>query len=102
MGTSLEEAEALDEATGGVISEILKTMAYLYPAFMLGAPTEASLSPEDYCRTVDKIVRAAVTAPNLMRKDETFGETENIFSDESSPILLALVLFFALFSTPLV
>jgi CMP/dCMP kinase len=61
MGTSLEEAEAHDEATGGFTSEILKTMAYLYPALMVNAPPEAFLSPDDYRRTVDRIVRAAAT-----------------------------------------
>ncbi len=66
MGTSLAEAEAHDEATGGIISEILKTMAYLYPAFMVSAPPEALLSDEDYCRVVDRIVRSAAVRGHVV------------------------------------
>src|SRR3989442_4579374 len=59
LGTSQEEAEAHDESTGGIISQVLNAMQNLYPASMVSAPPEAFLSAEDYCRTVDRIVRAA-------------------------------------------
>src|SRR5437879_8496143 len=59
LGTSQEEAEAHDESTGGIISPVLNVMQNLYPASMVSAPPEAFLSAEDYCRTVDRIVRAA-------------------------------------------
>jgi CMP/dCMP kinase len=59
LGTSLEEAEAHDESTGGIISQLLGAMQNLYPAYMVNAPPEAFLSAEDYWRTADRIVRAA-------------------------------------------
>jgi cytidylate kinase len=61
MSTSLEEAEAHDESTGGFISEILKTTAYLYPALLVNVPPEVLLSPDDYRRVVERIIRAAAT-----------------------------------------
>ncbi len=66
MGTSLEEAEAHDESTGGFISQILNVMQNLYPAFMVNAPPEAFLSDEDYCRTMDRIVRAAAARGHVV------------------------------------
>jgi cytidylate kinase len=59
LGTSQEEAEAHDEYTGGIVSQVLNSMQNLYPAYMVDAPPEAFLSAEDYRRTVDRIVRAA-------------------------------------------
>src|SRR5258708_16457916 len=59
LGTSQEEAEAYDESSGGIISQLLNAMHNLYPAPMVGAPPEAFLSTEDYWRTEDRIVTAA-------------------------------------------
>src|SRR6266704_4357171 len=59
MGTSTQEAEAHDEYTKGIVSRVLNTMLYLYPASMVSAPPEAFLSDEEYRHAVNKIVRAA-------------------------------------------
>ncbi len=59
LGTSLEEAEAHDESTQGIVSQALNGLLYLSPATMASAPLEAFLSDEDYSRTRDRIVRAA-------------------------------------------
>ncbi len=60
LGTSIQEAEAHDEYTEGIVSRVLNTMLYLYPASMVSAPPEAFLSDEEYRHAVNKIVRAAV------------------------------------------
>jgi CMP/dCMP kinase len=61
LGTSLEDAEAHDESTGGIIYQLLVALRNLEPGYMAmaGAPPEAFLSAEDYRQTVDEIVRAA-------------------------------------------
>jgi CMP/dCMP kinase len=61
LGTSLEDAEAHDEATGGILARAFEAMQTLDPGYMAmaGAPLEAFLSPEDYRRTVEELVRAA-------------------------------------------
>ena len=66
LGTSQEEAEAHDEYTGGIVSQVLNSMQNLYPAYMVNAPPEAFLSAEDYRRTVDKIVRAAAARGQMV------------------------------------
>jgi len=66
LGTSQEEAEAHDESTGGIISELLNSMQNLYPASMVSAPPEAFLSAEDYWRTEDRIVRAAAARGHVV------------------------------------
>jgi len=66
MGTSLEEAEAHDEYTQGIVSRALNSVLYLYPAYMVSAPPAAFLSDEDYCRTVDRIVRAAAARGHVV------------------------------------
>jgi CMP/dCMP kinase len=38
LGTSLEEAEAHDESTSGIIAQILTSLQNLYPAYALDAP----------------------------------------------------------------
>ena len=48
MGTSTLEAEAHDEYTEGIVSRILNSLQYLYPASTVYAPPEAFLSDEDY------------------------------------------------------
>src|SRR3989440_7773345 len=58
LGTSIQEAEAHDESTEGIVSRVLNTMLYLYPATMVSAPPEAFLSDEEYRRAVNKIVGA--------------------------------------------
>ena len=59
LGTSIQEAEAHDEYTEGIVSRVLNTMLYLYPASMVSAPPEAFLSDEEYRRVVNRIVRVA-------------------------------------------
>src|SRR6266481_4848821 len=66
LGTGQEEAEAHDESTGGIISELLNSMQNLYPASMVSAPPEAFLSAEDYWRTEDRIVRAAAARGHVV------------------------------------
>jgi cytidylate kinase len=66
LGTSQEEAEAHDESTGGIISQLLNVMQNLYPTSMVNAPPEAFLSAEDYRRTVDRIVRAAAARGHVV------------------------------------
>ena len=59
MGTSTLEAEAHDEYTEGIISRVLNSLQYLYPASTVCAPPEAFLSDEEYRNAVNKLVRAA-------------------------------------------
>jgi CMP/dCMP kinase len=61
LGTSVEEVEAHDEATGGFVAQLLEAMRGLDAGYiaMAGAPPQAFLSTEDYRRTADDIVRAA-------------------------------------------
>lgn len=66
LDTSLEEAEAHDEYTGGIISQVLNTMQNLYPASMVSVPPTAFLSDEDYWKTMDKIVRAAAVRGHVV------------------------------------
>jgi CMP/dCMP kinase len=66
LGTSLEEAEAHDESSGGIISEILNSMQNLYPVYTASLPPEAFLSTEDYRMTVEKIVRAAAARGHVV------------------------------------
>ncbi len=66
LGTSLEEAEAHDESSGGIISELLASLQNLYPAYPPAAPPEAFLSTEEYGLTVDKIVRAAAVRGHIV------------------------------------
>src|SRR5689334_3793769 len=61
FGTRLEEAEAHDESSGGIIAELLTSLQNIYPACPPGAPVEAFLSAEEYGMTVEKMVRAAAT-----------------------------------------
>ena len=66
MGTSTLEAEAHDEYTEGIISRILNSLQYLYPASTVCAPPEAFLSDEDYRSAVSKIVRAAAVSGHVV------------------------------------
>jgi CMP/dCMP kinase len=66
LGTSLEEAEAHDESTSGIIAQILTSLQNLYPAYALDAPPEAFLSAEEYGMTEEKIVRAAATRGHVV------------------------------------
>lgn len=60
MGTSIQEAEARDERTEGMLERALNSMVYLNPGLMGDALPVAFLSSEDtYRETVSKIVRAA-------------------------------------------
>ena len=66
LGTSLEEAEAHDESTQGIVSQALNSLLYLSPATLASAPLEAFLSDEDYSRTRDRIVRAAAARGHVV------------------------------------
>jgi len=66
MGTSTLEAEAHDEYTEGIVSRILNSLQYLYPASTVYAPPEAFLSDEDYRSVVSKIVRAAAVSGHVV------------------------------------
>jgi CMP/dCMP kinase len=66
LGTSLEEAEAHDESSGGIIWELLASLQNLYPAYPPDAPSEAFLSSEVYGTTVERIVRAAAARGHVV------------------------------------
>jgi cytidylate kinase len=66
MDTNTEEAEAHDEYTEGVVTRILNSMLYLYPATLVSAPPEAFLSDEDYRSAVNRIVRAAAARGHVV------------------------------------
>ena len=60
MGTSIQEAEARDERTEGVLARALNSMVYLNPTLLGDAATVAFLSNEaTYRETVSKIVKAS-------------------------------------------
>jgi CMP/dCMP kinase len=62
LGTSVEDVEAHDEWTEGVLGRVLEAMQALGPAYPgYAVPPEAlpTLSAEDYRRTMEQIVRAA-------------------------------------------
>ena len=61
LGTSIEDAEAHDESSGGFVAQLLEAMRNIGPGYMAmaGAPAEAYLSAEDFRRTEDELVRAA-------------------------------------------
>ena len=60
MGTSVQEAEARDERSEGLLERALNSMVYLNPGLMGDALPVAFLSNEDaYTRTVSRIVTAA-------------------------------------------
>ena len=66
MGTSTQEAEAHDEYTEGIVSRVLNSMQYIYPASMVSAPPEAFLSDEDYRSAVNRIVRSAAARGHVV------------------------------------
>ena len=66
LGTSTQEAEAHDESTEGIVSRVLNTMLYLYPASMVSAPPEAFLSDEEYRSAVNRIVRVAAARGHVV------------------------------------
>src|SRR5207248_11743246 len=41
MGTSIEQAEAYDERTEGILTRAFKNLQFLEPAYMAGASSEA-------------------------------------------------------------
>ena len=62
LGTSVEDVEARDEATEGILARILESMQNLgpaYPGYAVPPETLPILSAEDYRRTMEQIVRAA-------------------------------------------
>ena len=66
MGTSTQEAEAHDEYTEGIVSRVLNSMQYIYPASMVNVPPEAFLSDEDYRSAVNKIVMSAAARGHVV------------------------------------
>ena len=66
LGTSIEEAEAHDERTEGILARAFKNLQFLEPAYMAGASSEAFLRNEEtYLKTVSRIVHAAAAHGNL-------------------------------------
>ena len=62
LGTSVEDVEARDEATEGILARVLEAMQTLGPAspgYSVPPETVYTLSAEDYRRTMEQIVRAA-------------------------------------------
>ena len=67
MGTSIEEAEAYDERTEGILARTFKNLQFLEPAYMAGASSEAFLTNEEtYLETVRRIVRAAAAQGHVV------------------------------------
>ena len=67
MGTSIQEAEARDERTEGLLARALNSMVYLDPAFLGDAPSVAFLSNEAvYRETVSRIVKAAAARGHVV------------------------------------
>src|SRR6266571_511423 len=67
MGTSIEEAEAHDERTEGILARTFKNLQFLEPAYMAGASSEAFLTNEEtYLETVRRIVRAAAAQGHVV------------------------------------
>jgi CMP/dCMP kinase len=67
MGTSIQEAEARDERTQGVLERALNSMVYLNPTLLGDAPTVAFLSNEaTYRETVSRIVKAAAARGHVV------------------------------------
>src|SRR5207237_10297743 len=57
MGTSIEEAEAHDERTEGILARTFKNLQFLEPAYMAGTSSDAFLTnAKTYLRTVSRIV----------------------------------------------
>ena len=67
MGTSIEEAEAYDERTEGILARVFKNLQFLEPAYMAGASSEAFLTNEEtYLKTVSRIVHAAAAQGHVV------------------------------------
>ncbi len=67
MGTSIEEAEAYDERTEGILARTFKNLQFLEPAYMAGASPEAFLRNEEtYLKTVSRIVHAAAAQGHVV------------------------------------
>jgi CMP/dCMP kinase len=60
LGTTIEETEAYDERTEGILARAFKNLQFLEPAYMTGASSETFLANEEtYLKTVNRIVHAA-------------------------------------------
>jgi cytidylate kinase len=67
MGTSIEQAEARDERTEGILARAFNNLQFLEPAYMAGASSEAFLSNEKtYLEIVGRIVRAAAAQGHVV------------------------------------
>src|SRR6266700_2704870 len=66
FGTSQEEAETHDEHVQGMVSQVLNSLLYLYPAAMANTPPEAFLSDEEYCEAFNRVVRAAAARGHVV------------------------------------
>jgi CMP/dCMP kinase len=67
MGTSIEEAEAHDERTEGILARAFKNLQFLEPAYMVGASSETFLRNEEtYLKTVSRIVHAATAQGHVI------------------------------------
>jgi cytidylate kinase len=67
MGTTIQEAEARDERTEGVLARALNSMVYLNPTLLGDAPTVAFLSNEaTYRETISRIVKAATARGHVV------------------------------------
>ena len=67
LGTSIEEAEAHDERTEGILARIFNNLQYLEPSYLAGASQDAFLKNEEtYLETVRRIVRAAAAQGHVV------------------------------------
>lgn len=67
LGTSLEEAEAHDEQGEGVITRLLNSMQYIYPAYTASTAPTTFLSDEvAYRETLNRIVRRAAARGHVV------------------------------------
>jgi cytidylate kinase len=66
LGTSIQEAEAHDEHTQGLVSRALSSILYLDPALIANVPPAARLSDEEYLEIVNRIIRAAAARGHVV------------------------------------
>jgi CMP/dCMP kinase len=67
LGTSIEEAEAHDERTEGILARVFNNLQFLEPSYLAGASPDAFLKNEEtYLETVRRIVHAAAAQGHVV------------------------------------
>src|SRR5215472_15520873 len=67
LGTSIEEAEAHDERTEGILARVFNNLQYLEPSYLAGTSPDVFLRNEEtYLEIVRRIVRAAAAQGHVV------------------------------------